>query len=93
MTKLGLEALTNEKHASNADLENERNAAIANCRRRIEAARNLYEDGDLSREEYLKRKSANEREIAHWEAQTTETEMIALKLTLCLEAIDRISHL
>lgn len=93
MTQLGLEALTSQKRAGTADLENERNTAIAKCRRRIDAARNLYEDGDLSREEYLKRKSANEREIAHWEARTTETEKIALELTLCLEAIDRINHL
>jgi hypothetical protein len=35
----------------------------------------------------------NEREIAHWEARTTETEKVALELTLCLEAIDKINQL
>lgn len=33
--------------------------------------RHLYEDGDLTREEYVKRKESNEREIAHWESRTT----------------------
>ena len=67
--------------------------AIAKCRRRIEAARNLYLDGDLTREDYVKRKEQNEREIAHWEARTTETEKVALELTLCLEAIEKINQL
>ncbi len=93
MTRLGLQALTTQEKAQSEDIEAQKRAAIAKCRRRIDAARNLYEDGDLSREEYLKRKETNEREIAHWEAQTVETEKIALELTLCLEAINRINKL
>lgn len=42
------------------DFEGRKKAAIAKCRRRIEAARNLYEDGDLTRQEYLRRKDQNE---------------------------------
>ncbi|MBE2267226.1 MAG: recombinase family protein [Anaerolinea sp.] len=79
--------------ADETDFEQEKRAAIARCRRRIEAARHLYEDGDLTREEYLRRKDQNEREIAHWETRTTETEKIALELALCLEAIDKINQL
>ncbi len=67
--------------------------AIAKCRRKIDAARHLYEDGDLSREDYLKRKEENEREIAHWEARTTEIEQAALELALCIETITRIVQL
>ena len=52
----------------------------------------MYEDGDITREEYVWRKEQNEREIAHWEARTTETERIALELTLCFEALDRIAN-
>jgi hypothetical protein len=65
---------------SDADPEEEKQQAIARCRRRIEAARNLYEDGDMTREEYLRRKEDNEREIANWQARTTETEKAALEL-------------
>lgn len=93
MTRLGVQALTSQEKAQSEDIEAQKRASIAKCRRRIDAARNLYEDGDLSREEYLKRKETNEREITHWEAQTVETEKIALELTLCLEAINRINNL
>lgn len=41
----------------------------------------------------MRRRENNEREIAHWESRTIETEKVALELTLCLEAIDRINQL
>jgi hypothetical protein len=73
MTRLGLQALSTQEQARSGNIESQKRGTIGKCRRRIDAARNLYEDGDLSREEYLKRKEVNEREIAHWEAQTIET--------------------
>jgi len=95
MTELGIHAekARQTKTSIDTDPEAEKLAAIAKCRHRIDAARNLYEDGDLSREEYLRRKEQNEREIAHWEARTTETEKIALELALCVEAVDKINQL
>lgn len=75
------------------DLEAQKSHAIAKCRRRIEAARHLYEDGELTREDYLKRKEQNEREIAHWETRTTETQKIALELAMCLDALEKIALL
>jgi hypothetical protein len=74
------------------DPEEEKQQAIAKCKRRIDAAHHLYEDGDLSREEYLKRKEQNEREIAHWEARTTETEKAALELAMCMEVVDKLAR-
>lgn len=44
-----------------------------------------------AREQILKRKECNEREIIHWEAQNSERQKIALELTLCLQAINRIN--
>lgn len=41
----------------------------------------------------MRRRQNNEREIARWESRTIETEKVALELTLCLEAIDRIDQL
>ncbi len=76
-----------------AEFERQRQKAIALCNRRIEAARMLYLDGDLSREEYLVRKERNEREIAHWQARTTETQQVALELGMCIEAVDRLARL
>jgi len=75
-----------------ADLEQQREEAIALCQRRIDAAIHLYGDGRISREEYLRRVDQNEREIAHWQARTTETERKALELSMCIEAVNRIAQ-
>jgi hypothetical protein len=74
------------------DLEKQKTEAIAVCQRRIEAAVHLYGDGRITRDEYLRRVDINEREIAHWEARTTETEQKALELSMCIEAVNRISQ-
>ena len=50
------------------DLETQKAEAIALCRRRIQATIDLYGDGRLSRQEYLRRIERNEREIASWQA-------------------------
>jgi hypothetical protein len=65
------------------NLEDEKKIAIARCRRRIDAAVNLYRDGVITREDYLADVERNEREIAHWEARTSETEKAALELAMC----------
>ena len=75
------------------DIAAKRSAAIAKCHRRIDAARHLYEDGDLSREEYLRRKERNEQEIAQWQTYTTEREKLLLELAMCVDAVNRIAQL
>jgi hypothetical protein len=44
----------------------------------------------MGSEEYLRLKEQNEREIAHWEALTTDDEQAALELRLCMETLNRI---
>lgn len=84
-----LNTITEEKD----DLEKQRTEAIALCNRRIQAAIDLYGDGRLSREEYLRRVERNEREIVQWQARTTETEKLAMELSMCLQAIDTVNRL
>ncbi len=94
MLELDIQSQQRELRRDGApDPEAEKQEAIAKCRRRIEAARYLYEDGELTREEYLHRKEQNEREIAHWESRTSETEQAALELALCLETVDKLARL
>ena len=94
MTELAIQAdKANGASRTPADLEAEKREAIALCQRRIEAAVHLYSDGRMSREEYLSRVETNEREIAHWQTRTTETEKIALELAMCMEALDKIVRL
>ena len=35
----------------------------------------------------------DEREIAHWEARTTDTEKAAIELAMCLDALDNLAEL
>lgn len=77
----------------NADLEKEKEKAIAKSRRRIEAAKSVFLDGDMSREEYAKIKEANEREIAHWQARTSETQKASVELRMCLNIVNQIIEL
>lgn len=93
MTELAIQAENGSITDDEEDFERQKQEAIAKANRRIDAARNLYMDGDISREEYLLRKEQNEREIAHWQARTTETKQIALELGMCLEAIEKIARL
>jgi Mor family transcriptional regulator len=79
--------------AQKTDLEQQKQAAMAKCQRRIEAAKAVYLDGDMAREEYLKIKEQNEREIAHWQARTTETEQAAVELRMCMNVVNQITEL
>lgn len=94
MTELGIQAAQGFQPMSDEqDIEAQKRAAIALCRRRIDAAVTLFGDGRISKEEYRRRVEQNEREIAHWEARTTETERIAIELALCIEAVTKIAAL
>jgi hypothetical protein len=75
------------------DFEAQKQAAIAKCKRRIENARFLFLEGDISQEEFLKRQEFNERQVAHWEARTTEAQKAAIELAMCMEALDNLARL
>lgn len=74
------------------DFEQRRQAAIALCKRRIDAAVHLYKDGEIDREEYLHVRETNEHEIAHWQTYTTEKQKLAMELAMCMEAVDKIAR-
>src|SRR5258708_6269376 len=93
MTELGIKADRPHGLQDDVDLEAEKQEAIAVCRRKIDAAVVLFGDGMITKEEYRRRVEANEREIAHWEARTTETKKLAVELALCLDAIDKLARL
>lgn len=90
---LELAAKASPDEMTDEELEKQKNAAIAKHKRRIEAARNLYEDGDMNREEYLKRRDENERMIVHWETRSTEMQKRAIELSTCLNAFNRLVSL
>lgn len=93
MTELAIQAENGSIPDDEQEFERQRDKAIALCHRRIEAAQHLYLDGEMSREDYLARKEQNEREIAHWQTRTTETQQIALELGMCLDVVDKLARL
>jgi hypothetical protein len=93
MTELAIQAESGRISDDEEEFERQKYEAIARCNRRIEAARHMYLDGEIDREDYLIRKEQNEREIAYWETRTTETQEIALELAICLDAIDKMARL
>jgi hypothetical protein len=94
MTELAIQVdkLRNPQN-TDVDPEAEKREAIAVRMRRIDAAINLYSDGVISREEYLRRVELNKREITYWEARTTESEKAALELAMCMEAVEKLARL
>jgi hypothetical protein len=75
------------------DFEAQKAAAIAKAKRRVENARFLFLEGDISQDEYLRRKEHNERQIAHWEVRTTASEKAAIELAMCMNALDNLAQL
>lgn len=79
--------------ADNPNIEEDKKAAIALCRRRIDAAVHLYRDGIITREDYLADVERNQREIAYWEARTSESEKLALELAMCIEVVEKLEKM
>ena len=89
---LELDVQSKEGWAASSDAkaeEKQKQQAIARLHRQLEAARTVFLDGDMPRDEYLKRKEKLEREIAHWQARTSETEKAALELRMCMQAVNQ----
>ncbi len=94
MTELAIESeVKSSKFKNEADVEKQRQKSIALSRRKIEAAKYLFLQGEISQQEYEQHKQQNEREIGHWQAYTTERQQMALELTMCVETVDRIASL
>ncbi len=75
------------------NLEAERRTKISQAKKRLQAAKMLYLDGDLNREEYILRKEQAERDIDLWEARALEEKEIVVELATCVRVIDKISTL
>lgn len=72
------------------DLEEQKKIAIAKHRRALKNNLILFQNGDVEAEEYFRQKDYHERQIAYWEAQTTDKKRIALELTTTMEMVNRL---
>ncbi|MBK9745759.1 MAG: helix-turn-helix domain-containing protein [Chloroflexi bacterium] len=74
----------------NDDLQEQKKVAIAKHKRAIKNNFTLFQNGEIDSDEYYRQKDYHERQIAYWEAQTTDKQKIALELTTCVEMINRL---
>lgn len=83
----------NSLNSDKEDVEQQKAEAIALANRRIQAAIDLYGDGRITKEDYNQRIERNEREIASWQARTSDMERLGIELIMCLQAVDTINRL
>jgi hypothetical protein len=74
------------------DLEEQKKVAIAKHRRALKNNLILFQNGEIEAEEYYRQKDYHERQIAYWEAQTTDKQRIALELTTTMEMVSRLKQ-
>ncbi len=73
-----------------ATLEEQKTVAIAKHRRALKNNLTLFQDGEIEAEEYYRQKDHHERQIAHWEARTSDKQKIRLELTTTIEMVRRL---
>src|SRR5690606_5362561 len=69
-----------EQADSDRSMAEKKAAALAKCQRKLQAARHLYEEGDIDRDEYIRRKQQLDRELAYWQNYSTQTEKLNVQL-------------
>ncbi len=72
------------------EIETRKREAIEKCQRRIDAARHLYQDGEMTREEYINIRDSNQQDILRWQNYTIDTEKIVAQLVLSLQTLRNI---
>lgn len=70
--------------------EDEKKIALATHRRGIKNNLLLFQAGEIDIEEYQRQKDHHERQIAIWEARTSDRQKLKLELTTCMEFVKRL---
>ena len=91
--KQSAEVLAGASAADDAEMEAKKTVAMAKCQKRLEAARFLYEGGEIGREDYLSRKQAFEDELLHWQNYSSDVTRMHVQLTLCVQALTQLVEL
>jgi len=82
------------EHTESVDTLQQRTEAVARCKRRIQAARALFLDGDdsMDLETYQQIRQENEQEIAYWQAQGQPEQERVVKLEECLHLLNNLDE-
>lgn len=72
--------------------ERERAQALVRLKRKADANRHLYGEGEITREEFERKRDETAREMAYWQNRTTDSSRIALELRQCMAALGMVAH-
>lgn len=75
-----------------ADIEEQKLVALAKHRRALKNNLTLFQNGEIDGDEYYRQKDHHERQIAHWEMQTSDHQKITLELTTTMEMVKRLKQ-
>lgn len=73
-------------------LDEQKKVAIAKHRRALKNNLMLFQNGEIEDAEYYRQKDYHERQIAYWEARTTDKQRIKLELTTCMGIVRRLKE-
>src|SRR5262249_2016445 len=74
------------------DLEERKQIAATKHRRALKNNLTLFQNGDIDAEEYYRQKDHHERQIARWQARTTNRQKMILELTTTMELVKRLQQ-
>lgn len=78
------------EHTEEHELEEQKKVATAKHRRALKNNLTLFQNGEIDSDEYYRQKNYHERQIAYWEARTTDKQKMTLELTMCMELLQRL---
>ena len=93
MVELAAQRQDSSSEPTRVDMAQTRQRNIIKLKKKMENTRVLFREAELSEAEYRTHMAEYRAELSYWEAYTTEKEEVALQLSLCLDAIDRVAKL
>jgi DNA invertase Pin-like site-specific DNA recombinase len=92
LTALAQESLPDATREDDARFERERAQQLARLTRKANANRHLYSEGELTREEFERKRAEIARETAYWHNRTTDTAQMTLELRQCVAALGQVAQ-
>jgi DNA invertase Pin-like site-specific DNA recombinase len=93
MVELAQEGGQSIEEPQRINMEETRQRNILKLKKKIENTKLLFREDELSEAEYRAHLSEYRADLTYWEAYTTEQERVALELSMCLDAIDKVAQL
>jgi DNA invertase Pin-like site-specific DNA recombinase len=79
--------IDSEQRSERTKAAEERQMQLSLCHRRLDAAKHLYLEGEIDRNEFVTRREELQRDLTYWENYDVEIEEVEIKLQTCVEAL------